>query len=526
MIVGNTHKVEISAKHHEFLSNLGANKGLSVGQTLGKLLDMNITARSPKQETRKYTLTNEQAAAVDFAIKGHSVQINACAGSGKTTILKEISLGMPEKKGLYLTFNKKNADEAAKTFPPHSVECMTAHSLAYRALGYKYKNRLTGRKIKGFDIAREIGIQMIADLTRTVLGDVVLSVVDQFCYSADKEISDIHIPKIYDPLFEDKEDLIFIKQSIVFYATQVWSLLCEEDCVLPVNHDFYLKLWGLTEPDLSYDFIMLDESQDANPTMLNIIMNSNKQVIMVGDRHQSIYSWRGAVNAMASINLEKKVSITQSFRYGQAIANVASRVLTKGLNEDVKIFGNGQIESELTTLPCKVVLCRTNLKLFDTAMNLYQSKDNYKIHIVGNKGRYSDLFNLLSGAADLKNNNRTLVPELMHFTSWEEVMNYSDSEAGKHLAGFVRLANRYHIDHLKDTLVRISENTEEEADIVLSTVHKAKGMEWDSVKLENDFPLPGSDRFTDEEAHLLYVAITRAKKLLNIRDCNAVSLLM
>ena len=289
----------------------------------------------------------------------------------------------------------------------------------------------------------------------------------------------------------------------------------------------YLKLWHLTEPKLdNYQYFLFDEAQDASPIMLDIVLKQNKQVILSGDPRQGIYCWRGAVNAMTSVKLEQNVSITQSFRYGQAIANVASRIASRGLNEDIRIFGSGKIDSEVTTLPCKVILCRTNLRLIDIAMNLYQSRANIRIHIVGSNGRANELVNLLNGAADLKNDNRTLVPELMHFSSWKEVMAHSETEAGKNLAGLVRMANMYPIHHLKDTLIKISQNTEENADVILSTVHKAKGMEWDSVKLENDFPLPGSDRFTEEEVNILYVAITRARKRLNIRDCNAVNMLM
>ena len=520
------HATWLSDEHHAFLVSLGTNKGTDVEQTLAKLLDINIAARSPKPKTGTtgFPLTSDQQQGVDLALQGYDVQIEACAGSGKSTILKRISYGMPEKKGLLLTFNKKNADEAARIFPPY-VDCVTPHSLAYQAIGFNYRKRLTG-KIKGFDLAREIDIQMIGSFTRTIQGEIVLKVIDQFCYSADKKISDKHIPEIYDPLFEDVTESIYVKQAIVFHAEQAWDLLCKSDCVLPVTHDLYLKLWGLSEPKLDYQYLMLDEAQDTNPVMLDIIMKQKIQKILTGDRRQGIYAFRGAVNAMSTVNLEKRVSVNQSFRYGQTIANIASRVVSKGLNTDYRIFGSGKVESELTTLPCKAILCRTNLKLIDIAMNLYQSRDNIKIYIVGNNGINSELVNLLSGAADLKQGNRTLVPELMHFSTWQEVMTYSETEAGKNLAGLVCMANMYPIHHLKDTLINIGQNTEENADVILSTVHKAKGMEWDSVKLENDFPLPGSDRFTEEEVNLLYVAITRARNSLNIRDCHAVNMLM
>ncbi len=529
MIISNnkTYTAQLSEKHHSFLMNLGANSGLNLDQTLGKLLDINITARNANKKTAPagVALTGQQQQAVDLALQGYSIQVDACAGSGKTTILKRISYGMPEKHGLYLAFNRKNADAAARTFPPNSVDCMTPHRLAYQAVGYKFSKRLNG-KLKGFDLAREINIEVIGSFTRAILGEIVVTVIDQFCYSADTQIGEKHIPESYDSLFTDDSNSIYVRQAIISYAEQAWDLLSQEDCVLPVSHDFYLKLWGLSNPKLDYSYVHFDEAQDASPVMLDIVMKQKIQVIMVGDARQGIYSWRGAVNAMSTVRLEKRVEITQSFRYGQVIANIASRVVSKGLNTDYRIIGSGKIESELTTRPCKVVLCRTNLKLIDIAMNLYQTKDNIRIHIVGNSGKTSELVNLLSGAADLKNGNRTLVPELMHFSSWSEIMAHSETEAGKNLAGLVRMANMYPIHHLKDTLIKIGQNTEENADVILSTVHKAKGMEWDSVKLENDFPLPGSDRFSEEEVNLLYVAVTRARKFLNIKDCNAVNMLM
>ncbi len=51
-----------------------------------------------------------------------------------------------------------------------------------------------------------------------------------------------------------------------------------------------------------------------------------------------------------------------------------------------------------------------------------------------------------------------------------------------------------------------------QADTVLSTVHKAKGLEFDTVVLMDDFPdFPGPDlrQVAEDEANLIYVAITR-----------------
>jgi len=68
---------------------------------------------------------------------------------------------------------------------------------------------------------------------------------------------------------------------------------------------------------------------------------------------------------------------------------------------------------------------------------------------------------------------------------------------------------------------------EEDAELYLSTAHKSKGLEWHSVQLADDFPPPylgkeRNPRWNEEEAHLLYVACTRAQHALDVSRCEAV----
>jgi superfamily I DNA/RNA helicase len=64
-------------------------------------------------------------------------------------------------------------------------------------------------------------------------------------------------------------------------------------------------------------------------------------------------------------------------------------------------------------------------------------------------------------------------------------------------------------------LENVSQVKEKEADLIVSTIHKAKGREWDNVVIEDDFKL--SEKTSDEEWNLLYVAITRAQKTVCLR---------
>lgn len=69
---------------------------------------------------------------------------------------------------------------------------------------------------------------------------------------------------------------------------------------------------------------------------------------------------------------------------------------------------------------------------------------------------------------------------------------------------------------------------EQNAEITVSTAHKAKGREWSSVRIGEDFTPPAGQEETDEngtplpgdiddaEARLAYVAITRARHQLDL----------
>lgn len=67
-------------------------------------------------------------------------------------------------------------------------------------------------------------------------------------------------------------------------------------------------------------------------------------------------------------------------------------------------------------------------------------------------------------------------------------------------------------------LRRQATTNEKDADVVVSTAHRSKGLEWDTVILNDDFsditnPLLSEEARTDE-TNLLYVATTLARKLL------------
>jgi superfamily I DNA/RNA helicase len=87
----------------------------------------------------------------------------------------------------------------------------------------------------------------------------------------------------------------------------------------------------------------------------------------------------------------------------------------------------------------------------------------------------------------------------------------------------VQIINREGTDYLRQLLSSVSD--EAQADYVVSTVHRAKGLEWDRVKVAGDFRFKPEDdgriSMADDEKRLLYVALTRARRLLELSELRA-----
>lgn len=86
--------------------------------------------------------TTEQQAIIAAARSGSNLVIQAGAGTGKTSTLRMVA-GELRRPSLYIAYNRSIAQEAAGSFPKH-VESRTAHSLAMRAVGWRYRHRLSG----------------------------------------------------------------------------------------------------------------------------------------------------------------------------------------------------------------------------------------------------------------------------------------------------------------------------------------------------------------------------------------------
>ncbi|OQX96223.1 MAG: DNA helicase, partial [Bacteroidetes bacterium 4572_117] len=369
-------------------------------------------------------------------------------------------------------------------------------------------------------------------LSDFVLANHVNKFVSYFCNSTAKQVKELD----YLHLVQEPKAKSFVQKYYDDIEKLTRLFLAKMDkAEIEIIHDFYLKKFQLSKPVLNFDFILFDEGQDASPTMLDVFLKQNSTKVIVGDIHQQIYGWRFAINSLDKVDFTDYY-LTKSFRFNSEIAELAIKILkTKEHFTDVKpvvIKGLG----ENNKLKSKVIIARTNVTLLLKAIELLieDSKIN-KVYFEGNISSYTyasdggsiyDVLNLYNGRHKLIRDK--LIKSMKDFEQLEE---YADKTDDAQLKMIIQVVKKYKnelpylIKQLK--INHVNDNEKQKADMIFSTVHKSKGMEYDHVNILNDFTSEEKiKKLVDdkeakfdlkalaEEVNMLYVAITRTKNFL------------
>ncbi|MFJ7182382.1 UvrD-helicase domain-containing protein [Streptomyces massasporeus] len=469
--------------------------------------------------------TDEQTAAADAFHAGRHLALQAGAGTGKTTTLALLAR-TTTRRGRYLAYNRAIAQDARTRFPS-TVQCKTAHALAYAAVGHRYTRRLNAPRRPAWQTGQALGLTKAVrigdrEISQRVLSNAALRTVARFCHTADSAITRHHVPHLRG--LEDRALHAQLAAHIVPFAHKAWADLQHPDeGAVRFDHDHYLKIWALTNPKIDTDFLLLDEAQDTNPVVEQIFLNqrSHAQLVMVGDSAQAIYGWRGAKDVMTGFDGTQLV-LSQSFRFGPCLAHEANRWLAIA-DAPIRLTGTDTVPTELgpVTRP-DAVLCRTNVGAMAQVMDLLAAA-----HRVGLVGGGDGLRALALAARDLKEGRRTTHPELVLFTTWGDLQDYAAHDpAGRDLQPLVDLVDTHGTDAILAAVAQLA--PENQAEVTVSTAHRAKGREWARVKIADDFtPPPDSDQHDDAgcalpgpiddgEARLAYVAVTRTRQRLDL----------
>jgi hypothetical protein len=461
------------------------------------------------------TPTQEQQAAREVFAAGRDLALVAGAGTGKTSTL-ELMGAATRKRGLYVSFNKAIAQDASRRFGSN-VQCRTAHSLAFGAVGRRYGDRLSASaRIPAKQTARLLGITDPIDVGSARISvahqaRLVMNMVRRFCFTTDRQVMARHLERVNGL---DTEGQNVLAAALLPYAVTAWKDLQSPKGRLRFEHDHYLKMWALSEPTLPAEFVLLDEAQDTNPVLEEVFLAQHAQRVCVGDPAQQIYAWRFARDVMSGFPAEQ-LQLTQSFRFGPAIAEVANRWLVHA-ESDMRLAGCGPADSRVGPSPhAEAVLCRGNADAMREVLAYLEQ--GVPVALAGGG---APLRRIAEAAQDLKAGRRTSHPELFLFSSWSEVREYAENDkAGQDLKAIVKLVDTYGPDLIIDAVDQLA--PEEKARVVVSTAHKAKGRQWSSVRIGDGFSAPSVDddgiqRLLDPaEARLVYVAVTRAQHLLD-----------
>ena len=484
-------------------------------------------------------LTEEQIAIINT---DDNLKINAVAGSGKTTTLLEYAKSRnTNSKILYLAFNRSVKNEAEKKFRAYgikNVDITTAHSLAYKHIVGIEDKHLLSTDISPVEILNslEIDYDNKNKNDKIILASHIIRFFTFFCNNTTKQFSELN----YLNIVFDEEARSFVLQHLGLINKYSALLFQKMDSGnMRFTHDFYLKKFQLSNPKLDYDYIFFDEGQDASPAMLDVFLKQDSKKIIVGDSNQQIYGWRYAINSLERVDFEN-YNLTQSFRFNIGIAHLAVKIIEQKRNIDtykpINIIGLGNTKQIQT----KATLARTNLKLLEMAIDdVYEKRKVKSIYFEGHISTYKfgERNSIISDVLSLyyKKNEKIKNTLIKEFSNFKDLIYYSKKTEDNELSMLINLVIRFKgklpslIKGLKE--IHLTNSQKYKADMVYSTVHKCKGMEYDEVIIADDFMTEKSivdyykennERYNrnklNEEINLLYVAVTRAKIKVQIPD--------
>ncbi|WP_072680320.1 UvrD-helicase domain-containing protein [Arcobacter sp. LA11] len=488
-------------------------------------------------------LTKEQIDIINA--KEESFKINAVAGSGKTTTLLEYAKNNTHLKILYLAYNKSlqiSIQEKLKEYNLSHMKISTIHALAYsktEAFQYNLCNDLKiqvietclcdyerneNQRTNYFPIAEYIAL--IKDL------------VNFYCNSSLISLDDILLEKYKSQCDLGPNTIKLLEKDPLRVLNHLKYILSSmKNKKIDVIHDFYLKMFYLNKKtcrSLNYDLILVDEAQDISDVMIGIVESQNCRRIYIGDSFQQIYSFRYATNALSKIDLPE-YKLSKSFRF----ANTYAKVLQDSLNELYKINTNKLLKISGTDNETKIgrnsidldkqfcVIARSTFGLIQEIVHLIH--DNKKIYFEGGYGSYSFMNQTVYSIFYLKEKkfNKITMNEIKEFESIYELEQFSKETKNQDFLNVIKFINTYG-DNIFEINKKIKEKLttkKDEADIIFTTTHKSKGLEYDQVIMANDFiskkeitNKKNKMSFTQiiEELNIYYVAATRAKKAIDM----------
>lgn len=298
--------------------------------------------------------------------------------------------------------------------------------------------------------------------------------------------------------------------------------------------------------------LVIDEAQDMDANefaLVNALININEdiRIIAVGDDDQNIYQFRGSDSKYMNMLLEREgatmYELVENFRSDRMITDVAN-IFAENIENRLKkeaVVSMSENPGEVITVMNNSSLINETVKIFKhyhknegstailTGTNIQAGYINYCLRKEGYEARLIeaiesfalyDLDEFRFFLESIKRENEVVVDDKI----WNEAISSLETT----FAGDIHLERvLYVLENFKATydkiyyhdLVEMLKESKfadfykcSDGEIVISTIHKSKGHEFDNVYLILD----GKKRIDDKVRRAIYVGLTRAKKSLYI----------
>ena len=544
---------------------------------------------------------DEEQRAVATAVRG-PVCVIAGAGTGKTRAITHrlayaVDIGVIEpQKVLALTFTARAAGEMRtrlRALGVPGISARTFHAAALRQLMYFWPEVLGGRFPQllttktGFitEAINRAGVTAVKNhsILRDLAGEIEWSKVIGFAPDEYQRASDDYSRQVLSGGQRvNSGDIAKIYEAYESLKRQERAIDFEDVLLLTV---------GMLEEDRDvrdrvrdqYRYFTVDEYQDVSPLqqrLLDLWVGGRKDICVVGDPAQTIYSFAGATPAFL-LNFTNRypdaevIRLNRGYRSSPEIINTANAILRGALqsheltsqnshgerpaiilaesskseienvvHEIQKALSSGAIPHEIA------VLARTNSQIDDMEQALNEAGIENQVRNAErffNRTEVRDLMkvvrnaSVLSGSSGDRSQGAAAASQGDWYADLKSALQpFGNSEYVRAFLQLGRELVQEGVTSLRGYLRELEDRAEQNnpptlPGVVLSTLHAAKGLEWERVYLigvsEGLLPFGvtksapaisaressrDSTNTIEEERRLFYVGITRAKSSLTV----------
>lgn len=483
----------------------------------------------------------QQSAIFDWTRSGagHLV-VRARAGTGKTTtILEAINHAPPAAKVLLAAFNAKIGRELSSRLTRPNAEAKTLHSLGLAFIRRAWSS-VTIDSDGAVDRERAVAacggpstppevvtcVRKLASLLKGVapMGDAQRALAVGFEFD----------------VWGDVDDDAWTCERIARAAVAARDAALTRDPSGRISFDDMVFIPVAARLARAwFDLVIVDEAQDMNAAQIELARRACKstgRIMVVGDDRQAIYGFRGAdsgsIDRLKSELAATELGLTTTYRCGSSIVAAAACIVPDYAAAPDAHAGEVAAQSYENMMrdarPGDFILSRKNAPLVGVCLRLLKAGVGARI-----EGR-----DVSAGLrAVVRSIKARTVPEFVsRVQAWKDRQIARLGKAPQEGAEGSHAAKVDAISDQAETLIAIAQGAVSVAEIgtridnlftdsgddksprhvVCSTVHRAKGLETDTVYvLRETFrgPVDGSGGDV-EESNLVYVAITRAKRRL------------